>query len=374
MFNLKNVTLKKLGIDRQNCVKPPVAVKVVGVGGGGCNALTKMVGTQKLGIKYLAVNTDTQALGTMNQIPTFAIGPKVTGGLGSGGNAKIGKKAIRESQDQVGELLSGVEMVFITAGMGGGTGTGAAPVIADIAKKCGILSIAVVTTPFSFEGTRRKNIAEQGIISLRQKVDTLITIDNDRLISPFAHKVSLEEAFQLSDSVLGDAVNGIWNLVNEPGFINVDFADIRSIIKDGGSGFISIGHGNGENSVQDAVKDALNTPLFRNPIEGSSGIIMNVRGGLDMSLDKINDAANLVTNLTGSETQLVFGVVKERRMKNKTDVILLATGTGEAGETSITKSQSTLVKKSPTISLTEFTGESLVRGNSKVLSGLASSN
>ena len=361
-------------LNKQQSIDPPIKVKIIGVGGGGCNAIAEMALQHQSGIEYLAVNTDTQALRVMDKIPTFAIGPQVTGGLGSGGNAALGRKAIRESQDQVAELLSGVDMVFITAGMGGGTGTGATPVIADIAKKKGILSVGIVTTPFSFEGNQRKTIADQGLISLGQKVDTLITIDNNRLISPFSNKISLEEAFQLSDSVLGDAVSGIWNLINETGFINVDFADVCSIINNGGAGFISIGHGSGNNGVQDAVKDALNTPLFDNPIEGSSGIIMNIRGGIDMSLDKINDAANLVKNLGGQETQLIFGVVKDRGMKNKIDVTLLATAIGKEEQSPKTNLPMKTVGETSKLSLADLSGDSLEMGNSRVLTGLPSSN
>ena len=374
MFDLKNIMLQKLMLNKQQSIDPPIKVKIIGVGGGGCNAIAEMAVQHKSGIEYLAVNTDTQALRIMDKIPTFAIGPQVTGGLGSGGNAALGRKAIRESQDQVAELLSGVDMVFITAGMGGGTGTGATPVIADIAKKKGILSVAIVTTPFSFEGNQRKTIADQGLISLGQKVDTLITIDNNRLISPFSNKISLEEAFQLSDSVLGDAVNGIWNLINETGFINVDFADVCSIINNGGAGFISIGHGAGNNGVQDAVKDALNTPLFDNPIEGSSGIIMNICGGIDMSLDKINDAANLVKNLGGQETQLIFGVVKDRRMKNKIDVTILATAIGKEKKFPKTNLPMKTVGETSKLSLADLSEDSLGMGNSRVFTGLPSSN
>ena len=307
---------------------PQVAVKVVGVGGGGCNAVVRMAESGVSGMDLIAVNTDMQALRAIESAVTFAIGPTVTGGMGSGGNPDVGRKAVRENQEQISQLFSGVDMVFLTAGMGGGTGTGAAPAIADMARKQGALTVGVVTTPFSFEGDRRREVAEQGVRALRQKVDTLITIDNDRLLAALDGRVSLEAAFNTADTVLRDGVRGIWDLIAVPGLINVDFADVRSIMHKGGTAFMAMGNGKGATAAHDAVRDALATPLFDSPLEGCSGVIMNVRGGKAMSLEHVDDAAGLIRHAGGPQTQVMFGVVSDPKMKDRVSVTLVATGVG----------------------------------------------
>ena len=308
---------------------PQVRVKVVGVGGAGCNAVVRMAEGRASGLDLIAVNTDMQALRAIDSTATFAIGPTVTSGMGSGGNPDVGRKAVRENQDQLSQLFSGVDLVFLTAGMGGGTGTGAAPTIADLARKRGALTVGVVTTPFSFEGDRRKEIAEQGIRALRQKVDTLITIDNDRLLAALDGRISLEAAFHTADSVLRDGVRGIWDLIAVPGLINVDFADVRSIMHKGGSAFMAMGSGRGASAAHDAVRDALASPLFDSPLAGCSGVIMNVRGGKSMSLEQVEDAAGLLRHAGGPQSQVIFGVVSDPKMKDRVSVTLVATGVGD---------------------------------------------
>lgn len=312
-----------------NAGLPQVAVKVVGVGGAGCNAVVRMAEAGISDLDLLAVNTDMQALRAIDSAATFAIGPTVTGGMGSGGNPDVGRKAVRENQDQVSQIFAGVDMVFVAAGMGGGTGTGAAPTIADMARKRGALTVGVVTTPFSFEGDRRREIAEQGIKALRPKVDTLITIDNDRLLAGLDGRVSLESAFHATDAVLRDGVRGIWDLIAVPGLINVDFADVRSVMHKGGSAFMAMGGGRGPSAAHDAVRDALSSPLFDSPVAGCSGVIMNVRGGKAMSLEQVDDAAGLIRHAGGPQTQVIFGVVSDPKMKDRVTVTLVATGVGE---------------------------------------------
>ena len=308
---------------------PQVRVKVVGVGGAGCNAVVRMAEGGTSGLDLLAVNTDMQALRAIDSAATFAIGPTVTGGMGSGGLPEVGRKAVRENQDQIHQLFTGVDMVFLTAGMGGGTGTGAAPIIADMARKQGVLTVGVVTTPFSFEGDRRREIAEQGVRALRQKVDTLITIDNDRLLAALDGRVSLEAAFHTADAVLRDGVRGIWDLIAVPGLINVDFADVRSVMHRGGSAFMAMGSGRGASAAHDAVREALATPLFDSPLAGCSGVIMNVCGGKGMSLEQVEDAAGLIRHAGGPQTQVIFGVVSDPKMTDRVSVTLVATGVGE---------------------------------------------
>ena len=308
---------------------PQVKVRVVGVGGAGCNAIVRMAESGVSGLDLLAVNTDMQALRAIDGAATFAIGPTVTGGMGSGGIPEVGRKAVRENQDQVHQLFSGVDMVFLAAGMGGGTGTGAAPTIADMARKQGALTVGVVTTPFSFEGDRRREVAEQGVQALRQKVDTLITVDNDRLLASLDGRVSLEAAFHAADAVLRDGVRGIWDLIAVPGLINVDFADVRSIMHRGGSAFMAMGSGRGASAAHDAVRDALATPLFDSPMAGCSGVIMNVRGGKGMSLEQVEDAAGLIRHAGGPQAQVIFGVVSDPKMKDRVSVTLVATGVGD---------------------------------------------
>ena len=307
-----------------------VDIRVVGVGGGGGNALRRMMRARSEGVKYLALNTDIQALAQFREIPTFAIGPETTGGMGSGGRPEIGRKAMRESQAQVSRLLDGADMVFIAAGMGGGTGTGAASLVADAARKAGALAVGVATLPFGFEGPRRRENAELGLRQLRQKVDTLITVENDRLLAALDGKVKLERAFRLADEALRQGVQGISDIVTVNGMINVDFADVKSIMEGGGAAFMAAGTGEGRDAAADAAKSALSNPLFDAPLEGASGILFNVAGGPGLTLGQVNEVSEIIQRSASPNANVIFGVVQDKRMKNSVSVTLIATGIDNA--------------------------------------------
>ena len=303
-----------------------VKIKVVGVGGGGGNAVVRMLDKGLGGIGALSLNTDVQALSRRVGVRSFAIGPDTTQGMGSGGRPDIGRKAIKESQRQVAELLAGTDLVFVTCGMGGGTGTGAAPVVADIARRQGALTVAVVTLPFSFEGPRRREVAEQGIVSLRQKVDTLIAVENDRLLPSLDGDVSLARALEAADEVLHQGVRGISELITLSGMINVDFADVRSIMTNGGPSFLATGEGKGKWAAMDAAREALANPLFSAPIEGAAGILFNVTGGKDLTLGQVHEVAEVISKAARSQANVIFGVRQDAQMKKRVRITLVATG------------------------------------------------
>lgn len=305
-----------------------VSVKVIGVGGAGNNAVSRMAREKRADLEFLCVNTDIQALASMPGLPTFAIGPDLTRGLGSGGNPDLGRRAIRESQDQLSPLIAGADLVFITAGMGGGTGTGAAPVVAEIARKQGALTVAVVTRPFSFEGPRRGEIADKGVRRLLPKVDTMITVENDSLLTALDGGTSLDNAFTIADQVLTQGVNGISDIVTLPGLINVDFADVRSVLNYGGPSFMAVGEGKGRRAGQYALSAALTSPLFPAPIKGAQGVLLNIRGGKELSLGEVNDMAGALRSACGPEAHVVLGVVQDqdRKWKKRVSVTIVATG------------------------------------------------
>ena len=303
-----------------------VRVKVVGVGGAGGNAVARMASAGLRGVEFLAVNTDVQALRRVKGLPTYAIGPMTTGGMGSGGNPDLGRKAVRENQEHIGELLEGSDMVFVTAGMGGGTGTGAAPVVAEIARRKGALTVGVVTRPFSFEGQSRMMAADKGLKQLGQKVDTLITVENDRLLTSLDGEMSLERGFRIADEVLRQGVEGISEIITVPGTINVDFADVKSVMMNRGVSFMALGEGKGRTASTDAVKAALANPLFTAPIEGARGILFNVRGGRDLSIGQVHEIAGMIEGASKSRAQVVFGVVQDPRWNRRVRVTLVATG------------------------------------------------
>ena len=307
-------------------VASDVSIRVVGVGGGGGNAVRRMADDGIHGVRFLALNTDVQALRGLRHVQTFAIGPNTTAGTGSGGRPEVGRKAMRESQAQVGGLLQGADMVFIAAGMGGGTGTGAASLVADIARKQGALTVGVVTLPFGFEGAGRSANAEQGLRQLRQKVDTLIVVENDRLLPALNGRVELETAFRLADEVLRQGVQGISDIVTVSGMINVDFADVKAVMVGGGSAFMAIGKGQGRDAASQAARSALANPLFDAPLDGASGVLMNVTGGPDLTLGQVHEVADLVHEAANSGANVIFGVVQQRRMKGKVSVTLVGTG------------------------------------------------
>jgi cell division protein FtsZ len=313
----------------------PVRIKVVGVGGAGGNAVLRMASSKLQGLEFLAINTDVQALSSIKQVPTFAIGPTTTGGMGSGGNADMGRKAMRESQNQVSQLLEGSDMVFITAGMGGGTGTGATMIIAEIARKQGALTVAVVTRPFSFEGAHRREVSDRGLQQLSQKVDTLITVDNDRLLPSLDSKLSLEKAFRLADEVLRQGVLGISEIIAVPGLINVDFADVKAIMTNGGRSFMAIGEGRGRSAATDAAQAAISNPLFDAPLEGASGILLNIKGGKDLTLGQVHEVAGIISEASHSQAQVIFGVVRDTKLHKRVHIALVATGLASKEKTEV---------------------------------------
>jgi cell division protein FtsZ len=316
-------------------IKPNISqvakIKVVGVGGAGCNAINSMISISQIkGVDFVAVNTDSQALLTCLSNIKVQIGETLTRGLGSGGNPEIGRQAAEESKEKIVEYLKGTDMVFITAGMGGGTGTGASSIIAEIAKQQGILTVAVVTKPFLFEGSRRASNAEEGIANLRDKVDTLIVIPNQKLLDFFDKKMTLIEAFKTADSVLSQGVQGISDIITIPGLINVDFADIKAVMKDSGSALMGIGIGNGEDRAVKAARQAISSPLLEVSIEGAKGVLFNMMGGEDMMMSEIDEAAKVITEAVDREANIIFGSTIDKSLKDTVRITVIATGFDES--------------------------------------------
>ena len=307
-------------------------IKVIGVGGGGNNAVNRMIEHGVEGVEFIAVNTDAQALNLSKAETKLQIGGKLTRGLGAGANPEIGKKAAEESKEQLEEVLQGADMIFVTAGMGGGTGTGAAPVIAQISKDLGALTVGVVTRPFSFEGRRRSTQAISGIDSLKSSVDTLIVIPNDRLLEIVDKNTPMLEAFREADNVLRQGVQGISDLIAKPGLINVDFADVKTIMFDKGSALMGIGVATGENRAAEAAKKAISSPLLETSIDGAHGILMNITGGMNLSLYELQEAADLVTSSADNEVNVIFGSVINESLKEEIVVTVIATGFNEIEE------------------------------------------
>ena len=301
-------------------------IKVVGVGGGGSNAVNRMIQANIRGVEFIAVNTDAQAL-LLSQAPRkLRIGDKLTKGLGVGGDPTRGQKAAEESSEELLEALRDADMVFVTAGMGGGTGTGASPIIAQMAKELGALTIGVVTKPFSFEGAKRRQVAEDGIAMLREKVDTLIGIPNDRLLQIADKKTTIEQAFRLADDVLRQGIQGISELITVPGLINLDFADVRTIMAEGGSALMAMGHGSGDTRAVDAAKSAIASQLLDVSIEGAKGILFNVRGSPDLTLFEVNEAAEIIAKAADADANIIFGAVIDPQMQGEIQITVIATG------------------------------------------------
>jgi len=315
-------------------VKPDSAriakIKVVGVGGGGGNAISSMVDAGTInGVEFIAVNTDAQVLLASRAPTKLQIGEKLTKGLGVGGNPEIGTQAAEESQEKLKELLVDSDMVFVTAGMGGGTGTGAAPIIARIAKEAGALTVGVVTKPFAFEGTRRAVAAEDGIEKLKDATDTLIVIPNQRLMDVIDRKMTLLEAFKVVDSVLGQAVGGIADIITTAGLVNVDFADVKTIMKDAGSALLGIGTGVGENRAQMAARAAVSSPLLDLSIEGARGVLFNIAGGNDLTMFEVDEAARIISSAADSDANVIFGAVIKDDLTDQVRITVIATGFDE---------------------------------------------
>ncbi len=301
-------------------------IKVVGVGGGGSNAVNRMIEAGLKGVDFIAINTDAQALAASNAMQRIQIGDGITKGLGAGADPEVGCRSAEESRDRILESLKGADMVFITAGMGGGTGTGAAPIVAECSREAGSLTVAVVTKPFSFEGKRRMAVAETGMANLREKVDTLITIPNDRLFQVVEKKTSILEAFKFADDVLRQGVQGISDLIAVPGLINLDFADVKTVMANTGSALMGIGRASGDARAEEAAKAAISSPLLETSIEGAKGVLLNITGGPDLGLFEVNEAAGIVMAAADQEANIIFGAVIQEDLSEEMRVTVIATG------------------------------------------------
>jgi cell division protein FtsZ len=305
-------------------------IKVVGVGGGGTNAVNRMVDANLTGVEFIAVNTDAQALMMSDADMKLHIGSAATRGLGAGADPAVGQAAAQESRDELKESLKGADMVFVTAGEGGGTGTGAAPIVAELARELGALTVGVVTKPFAFEGRKRSQQSELGIENLRDRVDTLIVIENDRLLQVVEKKTSVVEAFRMADDILRQGVQGITDLITVPGLVNLDFADVRTIMREAGSALMGIGTASGENRAAEAARAAVSSPLLETTIEGATGILLNITGGPQIGLFEVNEAAEVVTSAADQNANVIFGAVIDDAMGDNVRVTVIATGFGAA--------------------------------------------
>ena len=314
--------------DRNNpqFVENFASIKVIGVGGGGKNEVNRMIDEGIQGVEFISVNTDSQALMLSAAPVRLRIGDKLTKGLGSGGNPEIGQRAAEESREEIGEIVKGADMVFVTAGMGGGTGSGAAPVIARVARDQGALTIGVVTRPFSFEGSHRRRTAENSLKELGDNVDTLIVIPNDRLLQVVDKKLGINQAFRAADDVLRQGIQGISELITIPGLVNLDFADVRSVMLDGGAALMSVGRGAGENRAKDAANQAIHSALLDISIDGARSILFNIKGGEELSLYEVNEAAEIVRANVHPEANIIFGAVIDPAMKDEVQLTVIATG------------------------------------------------
>jgi len=312
-------------------VKPDIEtiakIKVVGIGGSGGNGINRMVDSEIKGVDYVAINTDAQALHQSSASEKVHIGKNLTKGLGAGMNPEVGRQAAEENRDEIQEVLKGSDMVFVTCGLGGGTGTGAAPIVAESAKEIGALTVGVVTKPFTFEGAQRRSIAAEGLDNLRDRVDALITIPNDKLLSIIDKKTTLINAFRIVDDVLRQGVQGISDLITKPGIVNVDFADVRAILENSGSALMGIGVASGENRASQAAKAAINSPLLELSIDGAKGVLFNVTGSSDMTMLEINEAANIITEAIDPNAKVIFGAVMDDQVrKGELQITVVATG------------------------------------------------
>ncbi|HEY9635142.1 MAG TPA: cell division protein FtsZ [Coleofasciculaceae cyanobacterium] len=305
-------------------------IKVVGVGGGGGNAVNRMIASEVTGVEFWSINTDAQALAQNSAPRRLQMGQKLTRGLGAGGNPAIGQKAAEESRDEIAQALENADLVFITAGMGGGTGTGAAPIVAEVAKEMGSLTVGVVTRPFTFEGRRRTTQAEEGIAGLQSRVDTLIVIPNNKLLSVISEQTPVQEAFRVADDILRQGVQGISDIITIPGLVNVDFADVRAVMADAGSALMGIGIGSGKSRAREAAMAAISSPLLESSIEGARGVVLNITGGSDLTLHEVNAAAETVYEVVDPNANIIFGAVIDDKLQGEIRITVIATGfTGE---------------------------------------------
>jgi len=301
-------------------------IKVIGVGGGGCNAVNRMIESGLGGVEFWAINTDAQALSNTSASMRLQIGQKLTRGLGAGGNPAIGNKAAEESREEIAAALENTDLVFITAGMGGGTGTGAAAIVAEVAKEMGCLTVAVVTRPFTFEGRKRTNQAEEGVNALQNCVDTLIVIPNNQLLSVISPDTPMQEAFRIADDILRQGVQGISDIITIPGLVNVDFADVRAVMADAGSALMGIGLGSGKSRAKEAAVAAISSPLIESTIEGARGVVLNITGGQDLTLHEVNTAAETIYEIVDPNANIIFGAVIDEKMHGEIKITVIATG------------------------------------------------
>lgn len=324
-------------------------IKVIGVGGGGCNAVNRMIDSGLVGIEFWTVNTDAQALTYSSTTNAMQLGQKLTRGLGAGGNPSIGQKAAEESRDEIFQAVEGSDLVFITAGMGGGTGTGAAPVVAEAAKEAGALTVGVVTRPFTFEGRRRTAQAESGIAALQASVDTLIIIPNDKLLSVISEQTPVQEAFRVADDILRQGVQGISDIITISGLVNVDFADVRAVMADAGSALMGIGVGSGKSRAREAAIAATSSPLLETSIDGAGGVVFNITGGSDLTLHEVNQAAEIIYEAVDPNANIIFGAVIDDRLQGEIRITVIATGfSGDARSIpSMTSSRVTPMTRTP---------------------------
>lgn len=314
-----------------NIVPGSVAkIKVIGVGGGGGNAVNRMIASDVTGVEFWSINTDAQALEGSDAPKRLQVGQKLTRGLGAGGNPAIGQKAAEESRDEIATALEGADLVFITAGMGGGTGTGAAPVVAEVAKELGALTVGIVTRPFTFEGRRRSTQAAEGIEALQSRVDTLIMIPNDKLLSVISEQTPVQEAFRSADDILRQGVQGISDIITIRGLVNVDFADVRAVMADAGSALMGIGVGTGKSRAREAAVASISSPLLESSIDGARGVVFNITGGNDLTLHEVNSAAEIIYEVVDPNANIIFGAVIDERLQGEIRITVIATGfTGE---------------------------------------------
>lgn len=322
-------------------------IKVVGVGGGGNNAVNRMIEANLKGVQFVAINTDKQALYNSKAEYKIQIGEKLTRGLGAGANPEVGQKAAEESRDDIYNALQGADMVFVTAGMGGGTGTGAAPVVAEIAKDMGILTVGVVTKPFTFEGKRRMLHADGGINDLKGKVDTLVTIPNDRLLQVVEKRTSIVDAFKMADDVLKQGVQGISDLIAIPGLVNLDFADVKTIMFERGLAHMGVGRASGEDRAQEAAKQAIHSPLLETTINGAKGVLLNITGGPSLGLFEVNEAAEIISEAADPDANIIFGAVIDENLKDELRITVIATGFDDATHRSTVVEKKVEAKQAP---------------------------
>jgi cell division protein FtsZ len=344
------VPYKDVSMEDDNIVRRGAAtIKVIGVGGGGGNAVNRMISGNVVGVEFWSINTDAQSLTQSSAAKRLQVGQKLTRGLGAGGNPAIGQKAAEESRDDISAALAGSDLVFITCGMGGGTGTGAAPIIAEIAKEIGALTVGVVTRPFTFEGRRRSHQAEEGITALQSRVDTLIVIPNDKILSVIAEQTPVQEAFQTADDVLRQGVQGISDIINVPGLVNVDFADVKAIMADAGSAMMGIGIGSGKSRAKEAAIAAIDSPLLDASIRGAKGVVFNITGGQDLTLHEVNTAAETIYEVVDASANIIFGAVIDDALQGEIKMTVIATGFTSEGGSSPRKTDTPKPKATPDV-------------------------